>query len=502
MTELVFSTGEQAAGIHRRAKRGELHRIRRGIYVDSSNPREIEAALHHGWHEVARHLFRQPVAVARTAAELRPADGHIYCVSPGRVGRRTVQVGHLYFHAEPGDTEQGVELFTADMKRSNQARQLLENLQLSRGNLASKRTMGAQWVEAELLKVVRQRGEEGLNRLRDEARELAAPLGLKAQFEQLNPIVLALLRTYDATDLLSTEPGLAQTAGRPFDETRVRRFQALVDYLRAAPLADNPYQYDPVSWRNLTFFESYFSNYIEGTTFTIDEAEDINFAGKPVANRHADSHDLIAHQEISADMAEMQRVPPDPAELMDLLSQRHSLLMAARPDKTPGEFKTKANLAGDTEFVMPELVEGTLREGFQMYRQLEEGLPRAIFMHFLVSECHPFIDGNGRIARIMMNAELTARGQYKIIVPTVHRDSYLSGLRIATRDNRFRASVKVLHQLQCWCASLPWGDYGEARQMLQQQAADREPAEGVPLFNRVLSRIGGDYPSDYPGPHP
>ena len=29
-------------------------------------------------------------------------------------------------------------------------------------------------------------------------------------------------------------------------------------------------------------------------------------------------------------------------------------------------------------------------------------------MMFLVSEVHPFVDGNGRIARIMMNAELVA----------------------------------------------------------------------------------------------
>ena len=30
---------------------------------------------------------------------------------------------------------------------------------------------------------------------------------------------------------------------------------------------------------------------------------------------------------------------------------------------------------------------------------------------FLVSEAHPFADGNGRTARIMMNAELIAAGQ-------------------------------------------------------------------------------------------
>lgn len=40
-------------------------------------------------------------------------------------------------------------------------------------------------------------------------------------------------------------------------------------------------------------------------------------------------------------------------------------------------------------------------------------------MKFLISEIHPFNDGNGRLARIMMNAELVAENEEKIIIPTV-----------------------------------------------------------------------------------
>ena len=34
-------------------------------------------------------------------------------------------------------------------------------------------------------------------------------------------------------------------------------------------------------------------------------------------------------------------------------------------------------------------------------------------MMFLVAEVHPFADGNGRVARVMMNAELIAGGQQR-----------------------------------------------------------------------------------------
>lgn len=295
--------------------------------------------------------------------------------------------------------------------------------------------------------------------------------------------------------MLKTELGVSQAAGEPYDELRLQRLEDFAGYLEQLRLSDNPYAYGGSSWRNLSFFESYFSNYIEGTEFTVEEAEGIVFTGKSVPNRHEDSHDVLAHMEISSDVAEMHKLPASPAELIEILKSRHGLLLAERPDKRPGEFKEKPNRAGGTEFVLPELVQGTLVQGFTIYRALPEGLLRALFMHYLVSECHPFDDGNGRIARIMMNAEFVSRDLYKIVIPTVHRDSYLNGLRRATREGRFRMTVKVLHQLQCYCASLDWDDYGQAKSELQEHAADKDPDEGVAIFNRVISGFGGEYPA-------
>ena len=87
----------------------------------------------------------------------------------------------------------------------------------------------------------------------------------------------------------------------------------------------------------------------------------------------------------------------------------------------------------------------------------------------------------------MMNAELVYSEQHKIIVPTVHRDSYLNGLRQATRSRRFRTIAKVLASLQAYTDSIPWEDYGEARATLESHYADRLPDEGVAVFNRQIS---------------
>ncbi len=111
-------------------------------------------------------------------------------------------------------------------------------------------------------------------------------------------------------------------------------------------------------------------------------------------------------------------------------------MMAARPEIDPGSFKTAPNRAGATHFVHPEYVLGTLRKGIELYADLPSGFPKAAFIMFLVADVHPFVDGNGRIARIMMNADLVFAGSSTIIIPTVYREDYLLALRALTRRNR------------------------------------------------------------------
>jgi Fic family protein len=98
---------------------------------------------------------------------------------------------------------------------------------------------------------------------------------------------------------------------------------------------------------------------------------------------------------------EMSRVPHSKQELFDLLCHRHAILLQGRPSMQPGMFKQQNNRAGDTVFVDARLVQGTLAKGFQRYEALQDPVARAIFMMFMISEVHPFNDGNGRMSRLI-----------------------------------------------------------------------------------------------------
>lgn len=75
-------------------------------------------------------------------------------------------------------------------------------------------------------------------------------------------------------------------------------------------------------------------------------------------------------------------------------------------------------------------------------------------MMFMVSEVHPFLDGNGRVARVMMNAELVKTQQTKIVIPTVFRTDYLGALRQLTRRRLPDTYIRMLQRAQLFSATL------------------------------------------------
>jgi fido (protein-threonine AMPylation protein) len=125
--------------------------------------------------------------------------------------------------------------------------------------------------------------------------------------------------------------------------------------------------------------------------------------------------------------------------------------------------------------VLPGLVAGTLRAGWERIRELDTAFERAVYVMFLISEVHPFDDGNGRLARVMMNAELVAGTQSRIIIPTVYRDDYLGGLRRMTCQDDSSVLIKALRFGHGYTAQVDFADLARATEVLQLTNAFNEP---------------------------
>ncbi len=478
---------QNSKALSKQYKEKKLRRIYHGIYTDDFKT-ELSDIVLSNWMRIVSYIVSQGILGYRTAAELKPHvyDGKsiIFIISSYT---KTIDLPGLIIKVYKGDNSQFTEQVLPGLARSNMPRMLLENLATVRGaSYVGIKTLGAGGVEKLLTKELRLRGEENIKYLRDQANQIAQKLGYQKEFQKLNQIISALLSTHPDENILLTPYAKAAAQKRPYDENRIQLFDDLIIYLKRCNFIHRQYQYDAVTFKNLSFYESYFSNFIEGTEFMIDEAEDIVFKGAEINNRHADSHDVLSNFLISNDYSEMSVTPDSPEELIDILQRRHAILMKERPEKRPGEFKIKPNKVGNTYFVLPQDTLGTLWQGFDRYMLLAPGMEKALFMQFLISEIHPFDDGNGRLSRIMMNAELVNHSGFKIIMPSVHRDNYLNGLKLASRDKIFRTYVKVMDQAQAYTASIPWSQYGEARVKIETDNANLTSDEGVPTFNRAL----------------
>lgn len=289
-------------------------------------------------------------------------------------------------------------------------------------------------------------------------------------------MISALLGTR-TSESLSSPRVKARAQQKPFDLERIIRFDVLFSALKSAPLKEIKEGFSSNEhYRNKAFFEAYFSNYIEGTTFEIEEAEEIIFDRKIPADRQKDAHDIIGTFNILSDPNEMKKTPHNYLELESLIKERHYVLMHNRPEVFAGRYKEKPNRAGDTHFVHPDNIHGTLEQGFHRYQNLPAGLARAVFIMFMISEIHPFNDGDGRIARVMMNAELFAIKHSTIIIPNIYREDYLSSLRALTRRDRPEPLIKMLARAHSF-SNLDFSIYKKALQQIEIKNWFREASE-------------------------
>lgn len=451
----------------------KLRKLASRLYAKDLRTPPERLIRQHIWAIVGQY-FPGALIADRTALEGAPAkDGSIFLVSDSSQSAITLPGFGLY--PRKGRPPQESDLpFMGALRLSSPARAVLDNFapSRSRGGMVS-RTLSRVEMEAHLEKFLRQSGEHDLNKLRDEARRLAPKLGRQKEFKALNMLIGALLNT--RSDRLKTPIARARRKGMPFDPKRAELFESLREALHRTPPQTRPST--PNDGTTLPFFEAYFSNFIEGTEFAVDEAVAIVFENRIPNARPQDAHDILGTYGLVVDDGEMRRTPRNFAEFERLLKHRHAAIMNARPDKNPGQYKTQQNRAGATEFVAPELVRGTLDLGFKVYLALATPFARAVFMMFLVAEVHPFIDGNGRLARIMMNAELVASGEQRIIIPTIYRANYLSALKAISNRTSSEPLIRVLDFAQRFTRAIDWSGFAQAEAELRNANAFMDSAD-------------------------
>jgi hypothetical protein len=480
--EIIFSSSDPAVSrrIKKAEKDGKLKKLAPRVY--STNLRDSEENI------IKRNLieiltWRYPDAVIshRSAQELRPnKEGEFFLTYIYR--KKISDLPGIILNISDGPMALESDISLNGIYISSEYRWMLECMQISKRKGEKSKVLPLSYIEERLEKMILIKGEDKLNEFRDKLREVSTKLKMQNEFEKLNEIISALLTTHNV-NVLTTDLAKARATGTPYDGARVELFSILFDALKDHFFVERHNKNtDESSFRLFSFFEGYFSNYIEGTRFTIEEAKLIVDTGIVIPKRVKDSNDILGTFSVISNRSEMNKTPATHEELFLLLQNRHRILMREREDCNPGLFKEINNQAGNTFFVDHTLVKGTLQHSFKYYLALKEPMARALFMMFLISEVHPFLDGNGRISRIMMNAELFRGDQSRIIVPTVYREDYLLALRKLSRSKEPDTYIRVMEKLHMFSDNLYGNEFSDLNNYLLKCNAFEDPQNAKLIY--------------------
>lgn len=197
---------------------------------------------------------------------------------------------------------------------------------------------------------------------------------------------------------------------------------------------------------------NYNSNHIEGNTLTYGQTELLLMFGKVDSDaKMSDLEEMKAHNVGLKMMQEEARAIDRPLteyfirELHRTLLREDYTVRKELPDGNTttytvhaGQYKTRPNsvitATGERfEYASPEETPALMSDLVEWYNNaVEEGslsaLELASLFHYRYIRIHPFEDGNGRIARLLVNFILLRAGYPMIVVRSSDKDKYLSAL--------------------------------------------------------------------------
>lgn len=191
---------------------------------------------------------------------------------------------------------------------------------------------------------------------------------------------------------------------------------------------------------------TYNSNAIEGNTLTLKETamvlEGVTIEQKPLK----DHLDAVGHKDAFLYIEDIAKkdVPLNESVIKSI----HSLVLMNQPEDRGVYRKIPVRIMGAfTEPVQPYLIEPKITELLAVNEERKEAMnvvERIARFHLEFEGIHPFIDGNGRTGRLIMNLDLIREGYPPINVKFTDRRKYYDAFDAYYRDNDAGAMTDLI----------------------------------------------------------
>lgn len=182
---------------------------------------------------------------------------------------------------------------------------------------------------------------------------------------------------------------------------------------------------------NLIVLWTYHSNAIEGNTLTLRETK-VALEGITIGGKSLREHlEAVNHRDAILLLEDLvqQAEPLDEWTIRSL----HHLILKGINDDNAGRYRSVNVLISGAEHLPPDqLLVPELMERFIAWYSDEaialHPVERAARVHSDFVKIHPFVDGNGRTSRLLMNLELLKSGYPAAVLPVERRLEYYAAL--------------------------------------------------------------------------
>ena len=194
---------------------------------------------------------------------------------------------------------------------------------------------------------------------------------------------------------------------------------------------------------------TYSSNALEGNTLDLAETKVVIEDGLTINGKPMKDHlETLGHALAFNELLELAKSDTITEENIKNL---HKIFYAKIDSDNAGNYRQKPVIVtgADVDFPLPKELDDKMKEFIEKLPQLKEKLHAveyAAMIHALFVNIHPFIDGNGRVARLIMNLALLQAGYNITIIPPVVRADYIRALQDSNHNN-FQPFINFISEM-------------------------------------------------------
>jgi Fic family protein len=239
----------------------------------------------------------------------------------------------------------------------------------------------------------------------------------------------------------------------------------------------------------------YNSNAIENSTLTLPETEKILLQME--ISRHITLREVFEAKNLAQVYGYVKNIAPQQSLNIEMILLLHKMLVTNIRDEVAGRFRQKGEMVrvGNHIGLPPEFIEKRIQEILIQYNS-EINKPfihRIAKFHVEFESIHPFIDGNGRIGRVLNNYLLLKEGFPPMIVRNKEKELYYTALRSYDDSHNDKPMIRIvelsvlesMHKRLAYlegCEIIPLSQYAKTNKKTLHTLLNAARRQTIPAF--------------------